>query len=46
MDSSHLVVVSSFLISPLNIFIKMLAYTYLEYTKNRYSMLAIIVENT
>lgn len=28
------------------IFIKMLASTYLEYTKNRYSMLAIIVENT
>lgn len=46
MDSSHLVVVSFFLISPLIIFIKMLASTYLEYTKNRYSMLAIIVENT
>ena len=34
------------LIYPLIVFIKMLASTYLEYTKNRYSMLAIIVENT
>ncbi|WP_210165562.1 hypothetical protein, partial [Enterococcus cecorum] len=35
-----------FFISPLIIFIKMLASTYLEYTKNRYPTLAIIVENT
>lgn len=46
MNSSHLVVVSFFSYISLIIFIKMLASTYLEYTKNRYSMLAIIVENT
>lgn len=45
MNSSHLVVVSFFRYSMI-MFIKMLASTFLEYTKNRYSMLAIIVENT